>query len=537
MADANDLVLTGGLVVDGSGEAPVRADVRIGSGRILDIGPTGTLGAGRMLDVSGRVVAPGFIDIHTHADFSLPTFPSASSMVRQGVTTLVVGNCGFSAFPVAAGERGDMLREYTSIFGRGLSWEWDSLRGFADHLVATGLALNVATLVGHGSVRIAVMGFDRRDPTADELQTMRDIVGDALDEGAFGLSSGLIYPPGGYAGSDEIVELCRVVADRGGFYATHMRNEGEHLLRAVEETLDIARRSGVALQMSHHKVLGRRNWGLTASSLALVEEALDEGLDITLDQYPYPASSTTMVALVPAWAAEGGTERMRARLHSSEERARVRGEVLDGPTDGRPKRDFEPDTVMISSVADPRHRPLVGRTLTDIAEERGIEPVDAMLDLLAADDAVEVVIFAIGEEDIERVMRHPSVAVASDGWTLHPDAGGSPHPRSYGTFARVLGSYVRDKGVLTLPEAIRRMTSLPADRLGLTDRGRLEPGQQADVVVLDPDRIAEQATFLDPHQYATGVDHVLVNGEPVVLSGEETGGRHGTFLRHGRHQA
>lgn len=525
-------VLRNGLVVDGTGTPGELADVVVRDGRIAALVTPGTSVEGTSVDVTGLTVCPGFVDIHTHADFSLPRFGAASSMVRQGVTTLLVGNCGFSAFPVGAGERGAMLREYTAIFGRGLDWSWTDLDGFAAALETVGTGVNVGTLVGHGSVRIEAMGFDRRDPEPGELDRMRSAVAAAMDAGAFGLSSGLIYPPGSYGGTDELVSLCEVVEERGGFYATHMRNEGEHLLRSVEETLEISRRSGVALQMSHHKVLGQRNWGLTVGSLGVIDEAIAAGMDVTLDQYPYPASSTTMVALMPPWSVEGGTERMRERLADAGERQRIRDEVLDGPTDGRPKRDFEPDTVMISSVGDPSHASLVGRRLDEIAAEQGVEPVDAMLDLLGADAGVEVVIFAIGEEDIERVMRHPRVAVASDGWTLHPDAGGTPHPRSYGTFVRVLGEFVRRRQVLTLPEAVRRMTSLPAGRMGLTDRGRVAAGHHADLVVFDPETVAETATFLEPHSFAAGVRHVFVNGEHVVADGEETGLRPGRFLRH-----
>jgi N-acyl-D-amino-acid deacylase len=527
-------VLSGGVLVDGSGTAPVAADVRLSADRIAEIGPTGTLAAAGepVIDVTGRVVTPGFVDIHTHADFSLPTHPSAASMVRQGVTTLVVGNCGFSPFPVADGPRGDLLRQATAIFGRGLNWQWSDLCGYARYLEKVGIAVNVAPLVGHAAVRIAVMGYDRRNATPDELAAMCRHVDAAMAEGAFGLSSGLIYPPGTFAGRDELVALCRVVADRNGIYSTHMRNEGEQLLAALEEALDIAESSGVRLQLSHHKVLGRRNWGLTSTSLQRVDAAIAAGIDVALDQYPYPASSTTMVALVPAWAAEGGVGALAERLTDPGIRAAIRTEVLEGPTDGRPKRDFEPDTVMISSVGLAEHADLVGRRLDEIGECSGRHPVDIMLDLLANDGAVEVVIFAIGDEDIERVMRHPLVAVASDGWTMHPDEGGTPHPRSYGTFARVLQRYVREQQVLSLAEAVRRMTSLPAGRIGLHDRGRVAVGAVADVVVLDPARVTEESTFVDPHRFADGIDHVWVAGEMVVHGGHETGARPGVVLRH-----
>ncbi|BBZ03344.1 N-acyl-D-amino-acid deacylase [Mycolicibacterium chitae] len=540
MTGASGHVLTGGVVIDGTGAEPVPADVRLCDGIVAEIAPPGSLAARsgeQIVDATDRAIVPGFVDIHTHADFSLPTHPSAASMVRQGVTTLVVGNCGFSPFPVGPGEHAEQLRQATAIFGRGLDWRWRDLPGYAAHLAEVGTAVNVAALVGHGAVRIAVLGYERRDATDSELSAMRHLVEGAMAAGAFGISSGLIYPPGSFAGRDELVQLCRVVADHGGIYSTHMRNEGEQLLVALDEAMAIARGSGVRLQLSHHKVLGRRNWGLTEESLQRVDAAIAEGVDIALDQYPYPASSTTMLALVPGWAAEGGASALAERLRDPQNRNVIRTEILDGPTDGRPKRDFEPDTVMISSVGLDEHSSFVGRRLDEIAREAGREPVDVMLDLLGRDGAVEVVIFAIGDEDIERVMRHPRVAIASDGWTLHPDEGGTPHPRSYGTFARVLQRYVREKNLLSLPEAVRRMTSLPADRLGLADRGRIAAGAVADVVVLDPARVTERATFVDPHQYAAGVDDVFVAGVPVVRGGVETGARPGAVLRHRRRPA
>lgn len=526
------VVLAGGMVYDGTGAPPKKADIALAGGSIVEVGRPGQVSGGELVDVSGCVVAPGFIDIHTHADFSLPTYPAASSMVRQGVTTVVVGNCGFSAFPIGAGERGEMLQEHTSIFGRGLDWQWSDLPGFIEHVESLGPAVNVATLVGHGSVRLAAMGFEDRPPTADELAHMRRLAEESMALGAFGMSSGLIYAPGTYAAQEELTALCRVVAGAGGFYATHMRNEGEHLLKSVDETLAIARGSGVALQMSHHKVLGRRNWGLTEESLSAVDFAIADGLDVTLDQYPYPASSTTLAALLPSWASEGGLDRMRARLSDATDRAAIRREILEGPDDGRPKRDFEPDTVMVSSIASSTGTPLVGLSLREIADQNGVEAVDVMLDLLATDSGVEVVIFSIGEEDIQRVMRHPAVAIASDGWTMHPDAGGRPHPRSYGTFVRVLGEYVRERGILSLAEAIRKMTTLPAGRMGLADRGRIRVGARADIVVFDPRTVAERSTFLEPHAFATGVRSVYVNGVCTVRDGEQTRDRGGSFLRH-----
>lgn len=524
-------VLVGGTVIDGTGSPPRRADVLIENGRVSAVGPDASRPGATRLDVEDLVVAPGFIDIHTHCDFTLQRWPRADSMIRQGVTTVVVGNCGHSTFPVGDGERKEMLRSYSSFLSEDLDWSWTDATGFVRSLRSLPLAPNVALLVGHGTARVAAMGFDARSPTEAEEGLMRAAVAEAMEAGAFGLSTGLIYPPGTYATTAEVVALAEVAARYGGFYSTHMRNEGPAVLDSVGEAIEVAERAGIPLEISHHKVLGRRNWGLTDSSLALIDEARRRGVDVSADQYPYEASATTMTALLPTWSVEGGTERMRARLADPDERRRVRQEVLEGPTDGRPKRDFEPDTVLVASVpgADPQ---VTGRTISEIGAARGVEPVDAMLDLLAQHGGgVEVVIFAIGEEDIRRVMAHPQVAVASDGWTLHPGAGGRPHPRSYGTFARVLGHYVRDENHLTLTDAVRKMTSLPAHRLKMADRGTISPGSWADVVVFDPERVRDRATYEDPHRYCEGVAHVFVNGAHVIDRGEDTGAAAGEVLR------
>ena len=524
-------ILRGGSVLDGSGSGARRADVAIADGLITDVGDRIDVSGAAQVDAGGLVIAPGFIDLHTHCDFTLPTYPRADAMVRQGVTTIVTGNCGHSAFPVGEGQRGEEIRTYSAFLADDLDWSWSNAADYAQMLAELPIALNVALLVGHGTLRVAAMGFDARPPTDAEQAQMRSMAADAMDAGAFGISSGLIYAPGSYAATDELVALAEVAGRYGGFYATHMRNEGPALLAAVSEAVRVAESAGLPLQISHHKVLGRRNWGLTEESLQLIRTARRQGLDVTLDQYPYPASSTTLTALLPAWAIEGGVEQMRARLQHPVQRAQIRVEVLDGPGDGRPKRDFEPDTVVIASVPG-ENADLVGRSLEEIAACRGAAPVDLMLDLLAEHGGgVQVVIFAIGEDDIRRVMSDPHVAVASDGWTLHPDAGGCPHPRSYGTFVRVLGHYVREEHVLGLAEAVRKMTSLPARRLGLTDRGVIRPGAIADVVVFDSSVIAEKATFTAPHQFCEGVTHVFVNGVHVIDDGTDTGAPAGAVLR------
>jgi N-acyl-D-amino-acid deacylase len=486
------------------------------------------------VDVAGFIIAPGFIDLHTHCDFTLPQYPRADSMVRQGVTTIVTGNCGSTPYPINT-ERAGLLRDSTAHLGSSLEWSWGDAAGYADMLDSLPLALNVVMLVGHTSIRIAAMGFERRPPTQGELEAMRGLVSDAMGQGCAGLSSGLIYSPGSYADVAELVALATVAAEHGGFYATHMRNEGPALLAAVEEALTIASSSGAGLQLSHHKVLGRNNWGLTERSLARIAQAQAAGMDVILDQYPYNATSTTLTALLPTWMLEGGIANMRDRLRDEQTRAAARVEMLDGPTDGRPKRDFEPETVTIASIHSGRRDGFAGRNLAELARAEGCEPVDLFLDLLRDEGGgIEVVIAAIGEDDIRRVMRNQSVAVASDGWTLSPEAGGTPHPRSYGTFARVLGHYSRDERVIPIEEAVRKMTSLPARRLGMTDRGWVRPGARADLVVFDSETVMDCATYEQPHRFCAGVHHVFVDGTEVIREGEDTGAVTGAVLRRRR---
>jgi N-acyl-D-amino-acid deacylase len=525
------VLLRGGTLIDGTGVPRRQADVSVRDGVIVEVGERLEARGSPVIDVTGLAVAPGFIDLHTHCDFTLPRYPRAESMVRQGVTTIVTGNCGSTPYPVNPARAG-LLRESTAHLGTALTWDWTDAGAYADGLDALPLSLNVVMLVGHTTIRIAAMGFDRRPPSNDELDVMRAHVDDALRQGCAGVSSGLIYSPGSYADTDELVALASVAASHGGFYATHMRNEGPALLAAVEEALTVASLAAIPLQISHHKVLGRSNWGLTERSLARVALAQASGVDVLLDQYPYTATSTTLTALLPAWMLEGGVASMRERLHDDGMRATARIEVLDGPTDGRPKRDFEPETVTIASVQGGHRTDLAGHSLADIARVERRQPVDVFLDLLRDEGGgVEVVIAAIGEEDIRRIMRDRSVAVASDGWTLSPDAGGTPHPRSYGSFVRVLGHYSRDEDVIPLEEAVRKMTSLPARRLHMDDRGTVRPGSRGDIVVFDPAAVIDRATYEQPHQFCAGVHHVYVDGSEVIRDGEDTGVAAGAVLR------
>ena len=522
-----DILIRGGTVVDGTGAPARAADVAIVGDRIEAVGPLRDAQAGTIVDAAGLVVAPGFIDMHSHADFVLPGLPTADSKVRQGFTLEVVGNCGASPAPLTAARRRDVI-DTSALTVPPLAWDWTSLGSYLERLRHTGTSIHVAPLVGHGTIRIGVMGTDDATPTPEQLDAMRAEVHRAMDEGAVGLSSGLIYSPGVFAKTDEIVALARVAARHGGFYASHIRGEGDTLLEAVAEAIDVGRRAGIPVEISHLKAAGRANWPLMARAIASIEEARAEGLDVTADMYPYPAGSTSLTALLPPWAHVGGRDALLARLADPAARARL-GRALHEPGLAR---DAGWDGIMISGC--PARPPLEGRTVADIAAERCLSPVEAVLDVLRdAEGEADMIVFMMSEENVALGLSQPWVMIGSDGEgrAAHgPYATGKPHPRNYGTAPRLLARYVRERGLLSLEEAVRKMTSLPAEKLGLADRGVLRPSARADVVAFDPARIADTATFEDPHRYPDGIPWVIVAGRPVVAGGEHTGARPGLCL-------
>ncbi|WP_290819057.1 amidohydrolase family protein [Halovivax sp.] len=525
----HDIVVRNGRILDGTGSPWIRGDLAVTDGRIAAVGTVP--GEGDVeVEAGGSVVSPGFIDIHTHSDFTLPANREAHSKVRQGVTTEIVGNCGTSAAP-AYGEVAADVAEGFAYRGVGdvVDVEWKSMAGYLDHLEGEGVSLNVGSLIGHENARIAAVGYEDREPTADELAEMKAIVDEAMADGAVGLSTGLIYTPGAFADTDEIVELASAVAEHGGLYATHMRSEGDDIFAALEEAIEIGRRADVPVQISHHKAVGRDNWGKVRYTLRRMERARDEGVDVQCEQYPYVASSTSLKARLPTWARDGGPEALTDRLHDGETRERLRRE-LEARTD-----DW--DDILITHVRNPELADREGKTLAELADREGEDrdPATLSLDLLIEDELrTRQVSFCMDEDDVEYVMAHPLTMVGSDGNSLRTDGPlgeGVPHPRSYGTFPRVLGHYVREKGVLSLPEAVHKMTGRPAARLGLDDRGVLKAGARADVTVFDPATVGEPGTFVDPAIYADGIEHVFVNGEFVVRDGDHTGARPGVALR------
>jgi len=519
-----ETLIENGWVIDGTANPWFKADVGIVGDRIEAIGRLRGAEAGRRIDATGHAVAPGFIDIHSHSDYNVLIDPRVESKVRQGVTTEVVGNCGSSAAPMNQEVKAYREEYMRARLGDDFEFNWETMRDYMALIDATGASFNVIPLVGQGTVRQNVMGYEDREPTRSEMEAMKELAAQAMKDGAWGMSTGLIYTPSVYASTEEIIELAKVVADNGGVYFSHIRGEGETLLEAVNEAVRIGREAGVPVQIAHFKASGKPHWGKTEQSLRLVEEGRKTGVDVTFDQYPYIASSTGLAALMPHWAQEGGADRLLERLGDPV----IRRKITEGPA--TVTRDWQ--SVLVASAKN--HPQYEGKTIKEVAELEGKTEMDAVFDLLLAEKAqVSIVSFGMSEEDVRRVMRSPYGMVGSDGSAVAPRGilgRGKPHPRFYGTFPRVLGHYVRE-GVLTLQEAVRKMTSAPAQRLGIRDRGLLREGFKADITILDPERVKDEATFTDPHRYASGVPYVIVSGTVVIDNGEHTGALPGRPLR------
>jgi N-acyl-D-amino-acid deacylase len=528
-APAFDLVIRGGTVLDGTGAPAFRADLGLVGDTIAALGDIAPGQGGRVIDATGLHVAPGFVDIHTHSDPDVLAYPTADSRARQGVTTELAGNCGSSAAPLV-GHGGEERREEWKRDG--IDADWTAVASYLARVERAGLSVNHALLAGHGTLRSNAVGDVDRPLSAEELRGVARALEKALDQGAFGLSTGLEYVPGRYTPTAEIVALARLVARRGGLYASHIRNEEARLLEAVAEAIEVGRESGVRVEIAHLKAAGDSNWPKQGAALDLVESARRDGVAVMADAYPYTAYSTTLTTFMEGWAREGGTEAILARFRDPGARARIRREV-------EAQVRVDPgswERVVVSRVKTGKNRSVaVGRSLVEIGAAWGLDPVDAYLRLLEEEEtAVSFVGHGMSPENVERVLRHPLVMVGSDGSSMAPveeAAKSRPHPRSYGTFPRVLGFYARERGLFGLETAIRKMTSLPADQIGLADRGRIARGRKADLVVLDAARVRDTATFDDPHRYPEGIVHVLVNGVAVVETGAHTGARPGRALR------
>ena len=527
-----DLKIEGATVLDGTGAPGFRADVGITGEVIAAVGGLSREPAGTTLRASGLTLAPGFIDMHSHSDWRLWANRRAESKIRQGVTTEVVGNCGFSPAPVNPAFR-EELRGFALFLPEGMDLSWQSVEEYLNRFDRGGSALNVIQLVGHGTLRIAAMGFARRAPSDGELGRMKRLAAESLEGGAWGISTGLIYAPGSFAETSEIVELARIVARQRGFYASHVRGEGANLLNAISEAVRIGREAGLPVQVSHLKAAGRPHWGKVKDALILIDAARDEGLDVTADVYPYTASSTTLRTLLPGWVLEGGVEAMLERLRDPAARARIKAEVEAGRTG---EEDLAAnagwDGIMIADA--PGRPETEGKRLSDIARQWAQTPLDAAMDLiLAGNGKASMILFQLDEADLAVALADPHVMIGSDGSALSPQGKlgrGKPHPRSYGTFPRVLARYWREQRLLSLEQAVHKMTGMPAKKLGLKDRGVIRVGAKADLVVFNHKTVTDLATYEDPHRYPAGIEHVCVNGRLVIKGGEHTGSLPGRVL-------
>jgi len=497
-----DILITGARVIDGSGTPWFYADVGIQGDSIAAIGHLDGAQAGVRIDGRGMVVAPGFIDIHSHGRRGIGPVPTAENYLREGVTTIIEGPDGSSPLPI---------------------------KTFLDGVAKSPISINFATFVGQGSIRQQVIGSVNRKATAEELSTMKGIAEQAMRDGAFGLSTGLFYVPGNFTPTDEVIELAKVVGKLGAIHISHMREEAAHVLDSVRETIRIGEEGGLPTQITHHKTIGQASWGKSVESLKLVEEARARGVDVTIDQYPYTASSTGIAALVPQWALEGGQKSTAERLGTTDSRARIKATIVQNLKYDRGAGD--PKNVAIVNCGFDRTLP--GKNLAEITRSRGQEPTmenaaEVVMDLVAK-GGCSAVYHAIAEEDVVRIMKSPYTMIASDG-DIPVFGQAAPHPRSYGTFARVLGVYVREQHVITLEDAVRKMSAFPAERLKIYDRGMLRPGMKADVIVFDPATVSDRATFDKPHQYSAGVHEVIVNGKLVLHADQVTAERPGRVI-------
>ncbi|MFK8040845.1 amidohydrolase family protein [Congregibacter sp.] len=500
--DGFDLIVAGGRIVDGSGNPWYEADVGIVGDRIVRIGDLNSFTAKRRIDATGLTVAPGFIDPHTHALPGVFDVPNAESSLLQGVTTLTDGNDGNSPFPID--------EHYAEIAAHKISPNW-------------------AVFVGQGTIRDAVIGKDDRKATPAEMSRMKQMVREAMEQGALGISTGLFYVPGSFTPTEEVIELSRIAAEYDGIYISHMREEAAEIIESVNETIRIGVEADIPVQITHHKVIGAKNWGLSKDTLRLVDEARADGIDVTIDQYPYTASQTYITALIPQWAQAGGREQLLARINDPTIQLEVKAAVVDKILFDR--GGGHPKNVFISRCT--WNPDLEGKSLAELAEARGLAPTpenaaEVVFDIIRGGGAIAVY-HAIGAEDVERIMQHPASAIGSDGQVV-VFGQGAAHPRQYGSFARVLGYYVRERQVISLEEAVRKMSSASALRLGIRDRGFINTGYFADIAIFNADEVIDKATFENPHQYAVGMKYVLVNGEIVVEEGSHTGRRPGRVL-------
>jgi N-acyl-D-amino-acid deacylase len=523
-----DIIIKGGMVYDGSGGPPRRADVGIKGDRIAAVGNLSRASSPTIIDATGHAVAPGFINMLSHSESSLIGDPRSLSELKQGVTTQIFGE--FSMGPL-----NDQMKQRMSQT-RGDSIEWTTLAEYLSYLEKRGIPQNVASFIGAGTIREHVIGLEDKPPTPAQLDQMRELVRREMEAGALGITTALIYPPAFFAKTEELIELCKVAAKYKGKYTTHMRSEGNQLIEAVEETIRISREAGLPAEIYHLKASGAANWSRMDQVFRMIRKARRQGLKITADMYTYTAGGTGLDASMPPWVWDGGREAGYKRLQDPDTRRKIADAVRTNSNEWENLYALAgtPDRLLLASFRSEKLKPLVGKTLGEVAKMRGKDPVETIMDLVLEDRSrVGTIYFLMSEDNLKKQIRQSWVSFGSDAASIAPEGDtlrSSAHPRAYGNFARLLGKYVREEKVITLTEAVRRLSSLPATNLGLNHRGFLKPGMFADVVVFDPQTIADRSTFENPHQLSVGVKDVFVNGRQVLKDGEHTGAKPGKAL-------
>jgi N-acyl-D-amino-acid deacylase len=522
-----DILIANGKIISGMGNPWFYGDLAIVKDKIVKIGRLTNAEAAKFIDAKGYFVAPGFIDGHSHSDLFIFVYPEAEQKIMQGVTTENVGMDGMSVAPIHQRYIADWRQHLSGLDGNPkLDWTWRSFADYLDAIDALPPSDNITSYVGLGTIRLNVMGMTDRQATSDEVDQMKKMAAQAMDEGARGISSGLIYPPSQYQTLQEVVEIAKVVREYDGIYDVHLRSEGDHLIKAMEEVIEIGRQSGIPILITHFKAIGKKNWGKAEKGLETIDQARKEGVELSIAQYPYTAGSTMLHAVIPPWYHSGGPENLLKILRDDPERVKK---------DIRDRNDWENislhngwENIVVSSVESEANKKYEGKSVPEIASLKGLsDPADAVLQLLIAEElAVGMIAFGIDEKDVLKIMIHPSVSFITDGIL-----GGKPHPRVYGTFPRILGRYTREQGVMTVEDAVRKMTSLPAEKLRLKNKGRIAENYDADITVFNFENIIDNATYKDPRQFSTGIEWVIVNGKAVVENGHHTKAKPGRTIR------
>lgn len=539
MSTDYDLLIVNGKIIDGAGNPWYWGNVGINNEKIVSIGPLKEAKSEKTIDATGFFICPGFIDAHSHGDYNSLVYRDMENILHQGITTIIAGQCGSSLAPLSDEVREESQKQVDAWLPEGYSIDlyWYTFDEYLREEEKEGLGANIAHLVGHGAIRSAGMGLGDREPTPLELKKMKDLTAEAMKSGAFGLSTGLIYSPGVFAKTHEIIELAKIAAKYGGVYDSHIRGEGKTLMKAISEALEIGEKASIPVQISHHKIANKSIWGQSVETLQLFEEAREKGIDVTVDQYPYKAGSTSLMTILPPWVHDGGKEAALERLKDPKQRTKMKTDIEKGiPGWENFAGELGWENVYVSYVKTDENKAIEGMNIDEIKQQRGTkDEFTALYELLLEEEgSAGMIIFYGLEDDVKRIMQHPLHMVGTDAGCCNikgPFCRGKPHPRHYGAYPKILGKYVREEGILSWKEAIRKMTSFPGQRFGIFNRGVLRPGMWADITIINPATVIDKSTYKDPHRFPEGIPYVIVNGEIAINDGKYTEKRAGKTLR------